>query len=684
MKKLLLLSVFILSTFWAWAQTSGGPDAYGYTWKNSSHNSSPPTYAWVDITTKGTEITGLADDNVKGPFNAPAGFRYYWYPITQFWVGSNGYVSFNGANIAAPFPSSIPLAGGANDWLGAHLSDLNFSGANNNAECWYYTNNDSIVISFINVPYWVLASPGYSGSNTFQVIISSLDSSITYNYKSMNAGVTPTPIDNAVGIENNTGALGLQTLIDVVPGNSFTIKYYYPANVTYSVKDGGINWNNNDKNGGYFVPVSNNSLTFKSNVKNFGNQNLTSFTVTDTIYLSGSAVSNGISTIGGLAPGDDSTITFSNTLIAQFPGIYKFASRVQGIPGDLVAANNRKVQKVISINTNQTQYALDYSDGGPEGAALSWNGGNGGIAIYVEPPVYPVKIEGSKFHISANGTVPVGFSAIIYDDSGPNGGPGNTLDSVYVAPSNVTTGAYNTVLAQNNIYLSSGGVYVVWYMGGASISLSRDLTQPSSARSYELLGSAWAEYRDRLTEDFLIGLLVSNVAVPKAKFSIDSSQTPLYAFTDLSTLSPTQWLWDFGTNNDTSILQNPTYKYKVNGTYTVCLTATDSLGGSTTCKTFNVNNANIGLEEDLLEYHPFVYPNPAGDMAFIDYPANVKPAQLNVVVYNIYGQALNTTFLPVGDKLQLNTQEFKKGVYIFEMKLIKGNEILAKGKFIVE
>jgi len=181
MKKLLLLSFGIALSLFAWPQTSGGPDAYGYTWKNSNHTVNPPVYAWEDITSRGTQVTTLADDNVAGPFSVPQGFQFYWYPITQFWIGSNGYISFNGANQASPFPGSIPLATGANDWIAAHLSDLNFSGANNPAECYYYANNDSLIVSFIDVPYWTLPSPSYTGSNTFQIIISSVDKSITIN-----------------------------------------------------------------------------------------------------------------------------------------------------------------------------------------------------------------------------------------------------------------------------------------------------------------------------------------------------------------------------------------------------------------------------------------------------------------------------------------------------------------------
>ena len=68
----------LLSALTAAAQTSGGPDAYGYTWKTSAHPTAPPAYQWVDISTRGTEVDGLADDNIKGPFTLPSGFQFYW------------------------------------------------------------------------------------------------------------------------------------------------------------------------------------------------------------------------------------------------------------------------------------------------------------------------------------------------------------------------------------------------------------------------------------------------------------------------------------------------------------------------------------------------------------------------------------------------------------------------------
>jgi PKD repeat protein len=60
------------------------------------------------------------------------------------------------------------------------------------------------------------------------------------------------------------------------------------------------------------------------------------------------------------------------------------------------------------------------------------------------------------------------------------------------------------------------------------------------------------------------------------------------AFTDVSSGTPTSWLWDFGDGN-TSTLQNPTHVYAATGTYNVCLTATNTCGSNTTCTVITVN-----------------------------------------------------------------------------------------------
>src|SRR4051812_21046035 len=102
MKTTLLLStLMLLFTSQNFAQTSGGPDQYGYTWKNSA-DANGPAYNWKELKGVGTQISGFGDDNQKGPFSLNWNFHYYWTNYNKVWVGSNGWVGFqNIGNIAA-------------------------------------------------------------------------------------------------------------------------------------------------------------------------------------------------------------------------------------------------------------------------------------------------------------------------------------------------------------------------------------------------------------------------------------------------------------------------------------------------------------------------------------------------------------------------------------------------------
>ncbi len=599
MKKIFYILVLTLLCLNLNAQTSGGPDLYGYTWKNSSHTVSPPTYSWFDITSIGTQVTGLMDDNYVGPFSC-TGFQFYWYPVTEFWIGSNGFISFTGQNIASPFPVSVPLSSGANDWIAPLLGDLNFTGTGNPAACYYYANADTICVSFIGVPFWVNSVSGYTGSNTFQIILNKVDKSITYNYLSTSSGTVTLPIDNVVGIENNTGNLGLAARIDLLPTSLSTYKFYYPSTVTYAVTDGGVNWNNNDKNAGIFIPTQSSPLSLKTNIKNFGNQSLSSFSVMDTVYnATGTPITSGTATVPALTMGMDTTVTLSNTFVASIAGIYSFNTWISGITGDMVASNDSLQQEIIAVDTSSSTVTLDYSDGVRDGD-LGWNGGNGGIAIYIEPPFYPAKILSSRFNIYSNATSPVGFHAIIYDDDGINGIGGTVLDSVYVPPANIILTQYTVVPTQSsNIVIDSGGVYLLWLMDSASIRIATDETPPISRRTYEVLSGGWAGYRSLQTEDFLMGLNVEK-SPPIADFNFDNTNMPTIVYTDQSAGLPITWHWDFDNSSATSTLQNPSYTYTTSGTYNVCLKVTNQNGSDSICKPVIVDIppvANFGFDD---------------------------------------------------------------------------------------
>jgi PKD repeat protein len=76
-------------------------------------------------------------------------------------------------------------------------------------------------------------------------------------------------------------------------------------------------------------------------------------------------------------------------------------------------------------------------------------------------------------------------------------------------------------------------------------------------------------------------VIIDSYVAPVADFSY--SGEPTVAFVDESLNSPTSWFWNFG-DGGTSTLENPTHLYTYNGTFNVCMTATNATGSNTSCQ----------------------------------------------------------------------------------------------------
>lgn len=86
---------------------------------------------------------------------------------------------------------------------------------------------------------------------------------------------------------------------------------------------------------------------------------------------------------------------------------------------------------------------------------------------------------------------------------------------------------------------------------------------------------------------------------PVANFIADptSGQYPLsVSFTDLSTYGPTNWLWNFGDGN-TSTLQNPVHTYTADGIYSVYLEASNVFGYDTLIKSNYISVSSLPIVE---------------------------------------------------------------------------------------
>lgn len=516
MKKLLPLFIVFLYASSVFAQ-SGGPDGFGYIWRDSSHPQGP-VYNWIDITglPDAQQITELTDDNTTASFR-PMGFQfpYYWYAVSSYKVGANGFIIFSNGNIASPFPA-IPSSAAPQDYIAGMMSDLSFEGAGNPAQCWTWTNSvDSLIVTYIDVPFWENnTSLPYTGSNTFQIILSAVDSSITFQYMTQVGVSAATANIMTIGIENNTGAIGLQHSQNTYPTPLTAVKFYYPASTTLSIIDASAYYNENDESGGIFLSQDGNPYYMKARIKNTGNDTIPPFNSNLRILsnIGATLVQENIMS-DTLLPGQTqdliSTLPF-NPLTA---GNYTFRTQTQ-LTGDVTTSNNDRYSEIIVVDTTQVNIPLSYAGAAPVpiGSGISWSGGNSGMGVEIVPPFYPCYIRKIDYYIVDNTDV-TGFWSYLYDNQGINAGPGNMLDSNFVPGIQVIAPDFwNTVTLATPIRVDSGSVFVEWLMEGANISLGTDETVPIGNRSYEILGGAWSIYRSRETEDPMIRLQVATSA----------------------------------------------------------------------------------------------------------------------------------------------------------------------------
>ncbi|MCB9234877.1 MAG: T9SS type A sorting domain-containing protein [Bacteroidia bacterium] len=610
---LVLLGLIIFASFPGFAQTSGGPDAYGYTWIDSD-NSNGPAFSWVDITTKpnASQITGLGDDNSVGMFSMGWNFPYYWNSYGEVKIGSNGWVGFkNIGNIASCYPT-IPTPGGSGDnYLAPFMSDLNFGSNNgsftNPASLWTWSNGvDTFIVTYKNVPWWKNDNgganpPNFAGNNTFQVILSGVDSSITFQYQA----TTPSDWydspgcsdDMVIGIENVTGNIGLQLPTNVVPLANYVVRFTPPSVPLLSIPDPSPVWNANQDNKGQFF-ISNAQVNLKTNIANVGNA-----AVNNPISVNGeirdlplNTIYTGNKTLAAMPTGGDSTVTFSPAWAIPAPGQYYFNTEIT-CADDVNPSNNSNSIEISAVDCTNDTMSLTYATLNPPDGALSWQGGGqDGVGIYIDPPIHPVTIESIEYFVLGDGDtttpLPVGFIANLFAED-VAGNPGTQLFTQTISAGNVTEGDWNKVTLSSPQTITSGGFYVSWLQEGSGIGIGTESFGPISRRTYEILSGSWATYRSATTSDFLIKVNVStDCSVGRDRglsqlqnlelFPNPAHQSATLRWTRKTAGNPTVEIWsmlgtrvfgkEMGWSNAGEIQLNLPLEHLVPGTYMVVVT----------------------------------------------------------------------------------------------------------------
>jgi uncharacterized repeat protein (TIGR01451 family) len=298
---------------------TGGPDPFGYAWIDSLEPGGP-TYSWVDISTTGTSIL-LSDDATAGPFPIGFSFGFYGGSFSNFYVSSNGWVTFvapSGSDLSNDCP--MPTNGTPNNMLALMWDDLD-PGDNGDpiyyesfaaGACPYGTYGGACTViqyeDFCHFPGGATCAV----AGTFEAILFD-NGEILYQYE--DAG-DETGSGATTGIQNGDSSIGLTYGCD---GNYLAdgraVLFFLPPQgdleITKTAPDGF---------------GENGPFTFEIAVTNNGPENQTGVAVVDTIpaeltYLSddcgGSfAAPNWTWTIGNLANGASDTCT----MVVEFTG----------------------------------------------------------------------------------------------------------------------------------------------------------------------------------------------------------------------------------------------------------------------------------------------------------------------------------------------------------------------------
>ena len=190
----------------------------GYQFANSTNcataSSFKPTYNWIDETSNEINWGSNGDDSVlANPITLPFAFPYFGGTYTQFWISSNGWISFSNPTLLTAIQqstaASIITAGGLENYIAALHTDLDVTTSTySDARTFYGGDATQFVITFRHAHAF--------GSNTdfisFQIILHP-NGNIFIQY---NPTETSTPLptlltnNSGIGIENSNGTLGMQ------------------------------------------------------------------------------------------------------------------------------------------------------------------------------------------------------------------------------------------------------------------------------------------------------------------------------------------------------------------------------------------------------------------------------------------------------------------------------------------
>jgi len=242
---------------------SGGPDLFGYVWKDSD-DPGGPAFSWAEISGTGTAITtwtnGTGDDG-SVVVTMPTAFPYYGTNYSQLKICTNGWVSFDAVSTSTAYSNvAIPAAAEPNNSVFGFWDDLD---VRTSGSIYYYNDvaNSRFIVEYKDVPHYSTGE-----LYTFEIMLYN-DGRIYIQYLNMN-----TLLNSAsVGVENSSGTDGLQMVFN---------NNYVHNNLAIKIEKGGIPWLTENPVAGTVIPAGSQNVDVK-----FKNTGLSAGTYTGKIKI---------------------------------------------------------------------------------------------------------------------------------------------------------------------------------------------------------------------------------------------------------------------------------------------------------------------------------------------------------------------------------------------------------------
>jgi len=380
------------------------------------------------------------------------------------------------------------------------MCDLDFTHLAGNRGAWYFINpaHDTFILQCESVPFW-----NTGGNNTFEIILSRPDSTITFQYKEQSGQPYGGWGNNnlTVGIENVTGYqaglsynhLGNPAWNDIHPG--LAVKFIPPSFSSYTIDDVMCVNTMSRNSGGIFMALGIDRQVWVK-VMNSGNQAVGAVDVSGEITdYNGMVVWNNTSQIAAMAIGQVDSIYLG----AFNPPPLGYGTYTLKVKADHASDQYRTNDSIlVEIHVIDYSLARQMSYDSMYGGQMSLADTHG-YGVKFEPPRYPVWVDTLMFYF--NSLAPI--NVFVYGDD--RGRPGTVLDSIYWTP---TTSGWNYLpIRDDSVSIQSGAFFVGYKTFGSTPSIGYDGTPPFSRQGWEFTGD-WAPMRFNENRDMKIRVKV--------------------------------------------------------------------------------------------------------------------------------------------------------------------------------